>query len=432
VAVFSPFSDWGAVRVYRKHKRGAQIPCLLTATILVFGCCSLLFAKNTKKTIAEYKAPKQATTEYDKKIEEKNAVLDSIRAELQKGREKLSQLQSQEGTVLTQLSQLENNIATSESYLREVSVKIDSTSRSIARLGNQLAAANRDLEVRQSIMKKRLRAIYKAGQVRLPQLILTSRNMSDMLHRVRYFSELNRYDRQLVAKIDTARKQIEADKTVLERQQRRLSLFKRDKEGEYGSLVAEQESRQKLLSDVRVRKDTFVKMIRELEAAQKELQNIVAMLEKNRKKKTPTAYEKSLNATFEKEKGSLPWPMEGKVVTDFGKVVHSVYKTVTMNTGIDIASRAGEKVYCVASGKVAYVGWMRGLGKLVIVDHGGYYTTYARLEDALVAKDDKVQPGTAIGMVGEINPIDGPKLHFEIRKSTEALDPMDWLEKRKK
>ena len=399
---------------------------------MVIGCGSFLFAKNTKKAIAEKQVVTRQATDYDKKIDEKNAVLDSIKAELQKGREKLAQLQNQEGTVVAQLSQLESNIATSESYLREVAVKIDSTSRSISRLGEQLDAANKDLALRQSLMKKRLRAIYKAGRIRLPQLILTSRSMSDMLHRVRYFSELNRYDRRLVAKIDTTRKKIEVDKTAVERQQRRLSLLKTDKESEYASLVAEQGSRQKLLSDVRVQKDAYVKMIRELEAAQKELQSIVAMLEKNRKKKAPTPYEKSLNATFEKQKGSLPWPLEGKVVTEFGKVVHSVYKTVTMNTGIDIGAATGEKVYCVASGKVAYVGWMRGLGKLVIVDHGGYYTTYARLEDALVEKDEKVEAGSAIGKVGEINPFDGPKMHFEIRKSTEALDPLEWLERKKR
>ena len=400
--------------------------------ILVIGCCSPLFAKNPKKAVAEKQAVKPAITDYDRKIDEKNAVLDSIKAELQKGREKLTQLQNQEGSVVAQITQLESNISTSESYLREVSVKIDSASRSILRLADQLAAANKDLALRQSVMKKRLRAIYEAGQIQLPQLVLTSRNVSDMLHRVRYFSELNRYDRRLVAKIDTTRKKIESDKATLERQQRRLSLLKRDKEGEYASLVTEQQSHRKLLADVRTQKDTYVKMIRELEAAQRELQNIVAMLEKNRRKKAPTAYEKSLNATFEKQKGSLPWPADGKVVTDFGKVVHSVYKTVTMNTGIDIGCATGDKVHCVASGKVAYVGWMRGLGTLVIVDHGGYYTTYARLEDALVAKDEKVEAGSAVGKVGEINPFDGPKLHFEIRRSTEALDPLEWLERRKK
>ena len=183
---------------------------------------------------------------------------------------------------------------------------------------------------------------------------------------------------------------------------------------------------------MRSQKDAYVKTIRELEAAEREVEGIVAALEKSRRAKPRSAWEKSLNATFEKERGSLPWPVKGAVVAEFGKVVHSVYKTVTNNTGIDISADKGEAVYCVASGKVVYVGWMRGLGRIVIVDHGGYYTTYARLDEAKVAKDQKISAGAEVGEVGEPNPFDPPKLHFEIRKSTEAMDPEEWLEKRKR
>jgi septal ring factor EnvC (AmiA/AmiB activator) len=395
--------------------------------VLVIGC-SLVFAKNRTKPIAVKPAP---SVDFEKKIEEKNVILDSIKNELEKGRDKLRQLQSQEGSVAAQLEQVEKNIATSQNYLRHVSLKIDSLSQSITRLGNQLDSATRDLGWRQAVMKKRLRAMYKAGPVRLPQLLLSSNTVSDMLHRARYFGELGRYDRQLVAKISATRQRIAGDKEALEKEKKRLASLKRAKESEYGALVAEQASREKLLGEVRSQKDSYVKMIKELESAQKELQNIVAALESKRKT-TRTPYEKSLNATFEKRKGSLPWPVDGSVVNGFGRVVHSVYKTVTMNTGIDISATKGEKVHCVAPGKVAYVGWMRGLGKLVIVDHGGYYTTYARLEEALVAKDGKVEPGTVLGLVGESQTFEEPKLHFEIRKSTEAMDPAEWLEKKKK
>jgi septal ring factor EnvC (AmiA/AmiB activator) len=395
--------------------------------VLVVGC-SLVFAKNRAKPIAVKPAP---SVDFEKKIEEKNAVLDSIKNELEKGRDKLRQLQGQEGSVVAQLDQVERNIATSENYLKRVSEKIDSLSQSITRLGNQLDSATRDLGWRQAVMKKRLRAMYKAGPVLLPQLLLSSSTVSDMLHRARYFGELGRYDRQLVARIAATRERIAGDKVARELEKKRQSALKRAKESEYEAFVEEQASREKLLEEVRSQKDSYVKMIHELESAQKELQDIVAALESKRKT-TRTPYEKSLNATFEKRKGSLPWPVDGGVVNGFGRVVHSVYKTVTMNTGIDISATKGEKVHCVAAGKVAYVGWMRGLGKLVIVDHGGYYTTYARLEEALVAKDAKVEPGAVLGLVAESQTFEEPKLHFEIRKSTEAMDPAEWLEKKKK
>jgi murein DD-endopeptidase MepM/ murein hydrolase activator NlpD len=170
-------------------------------------------------------------------------------------------------------------------------------------------------------------------------------------------------------------------------------------------------------------------MIKELEAAQQELKNIVQMLEAKRKK-ARTAREQGMLAGFEKRKGALPWPVEGKVLSDFGKVVNPVYKTVIMNTGIDIGGQKGEKVRCIASGKVAYTGWMRGFGKFAIVDHGGYYTTYAHLDEVTVEKDAEVRSGSILGVIGDQGTPGGGKIHFEIRKSTEALNPLEWLEAR--
>ncbi len=417
--------------MHRKHERGSQIPRVLIA-VLAVGCCIPLFAKNNRKPAAALAPAPVVSADYEKKIEEKNAVLDSIKNELEKGRRKLRELAGQEGTVVAQLEQVEENIATSEAYLLRIAVKIDSTSRSVTALGASLDSADRELAWRQGLMKKRLRAMYKSGPVAMTGLLLASRSIADMLNRARYYRELNRYDRRLMAGIDAVRKRIALDKSALEREEKRLTALKCDKETEHGALVAEQASHEKLLAQVRSQKDAYVKMIRELEAAQREVENIVATLEKSRRTKPRSAWEKSLNATFEKEKGSLPWPVAGSVVAEFGRVVHSVYKTVTNNTGIDISAEKGETVYCVASGKVVYVGWMRGLGKLVIVDHGGYYTTYARLEETRVSKDDKVAAGTVLGIVGEPNPFDPPKLHFEIRKSTEAMDPEEWLGKKKK
>ena len=211
-----------------------------------------------------------------------------------------------------------------------------------------------------------------------------------------------------------------------------LSFYKLEKQKEYGELVGEQAARQKLLEAVRSKKAVYAAMIKELEASQKELKNIVAMLESKRKK-SRTAKEQGMQTGFEKRKGALPWPVEGAVVTEFGKQVHSVYKTVVMNTGIDISAAKGDKVRCIASGKVAYVGWMRGFGKFTIVDHGGYYTTYAHMDEVMVEKDDEVKNGSILGVVGGESGILGEtKLHFEIRKSTEALDPVEWLEKKRK
>ena len=408
--------------MYRKHKRGQKISGLI-ATLVLTGCCFSLYAKNAVSNNAD---------EYEVKIEEKNLALDSIKSELIKGREKLARLQQEEGSYVSQLEQLDKNIGVSEAYVRRVSAAIDSVSGDIVGLESSLALENKRLANRQHEMTARLRYIYKTGENALPQVVLSSRDMSDLLHRVRYFEALNRYDKTLLGQIDSSRGRIAVRKADLEKRRDRLSFYKLEKQKEYGELVGEQAARQKLLEAVRSKKAVYAAMIRELEASQKELKNIVAMLESKRKK-SRTAKEQGMQTGFEKRKGALPWPVEGAVVTEFGKQVHSVYKTVVMNTGIDISAAKGDKVRCIASGKVAYVGWMRGFGKFTIVDHGGYYTTYAHMDEVMVEKDDDVKNGSILGVVGGESGILGEtKLHFEIRKSTEALDPVEWLEKKRK
>jgi septal ring factor EnvC (AmiA/AmiB activator) len=74
---------------------------------------------------------------------------------------------------------------------------------------------------------------------------------------------------------------------------------------------------------------------------------------------------------------------------------------------------------------------MRGLGKLVIVDHGGdYLTIYAHLEEISVSANTAITAGAALGQAGVSADAEGASLHFEIRKSTDSLDPLLWLKGR--
>ncbi len=398
----------------------------------ILGVTVVLFLIGWLPPSPSYGVPKTAIADdFDQRIEEKNIALDSIRNELKKGREKLRQLQQEEGSHLSQLEQLEKNIATSQQYMRRLNFRMDTVAQTLSVLESELDGENIRLALRQGEMKNRLRSIYKTGQLELPQIVLTSRTVSDLLHRVRYFEKLHEYDRRLLSQIENARSSIRGRKLSLEKVHVQLTRLKNEKVREHGELVREQDSRKTLLESVRSQKAAYAAMIKDLESAQQELKNIVTMLE-SRRKKLRTAHEQGMLSSFEKRKGALPWPVEGRVVSDFGKVVHSVYKTVIMNTGIDISARKGEKVYCIASGKVAYVGWMRGFGKFTIVDHGGYYTTYAHMDEVTVEKDAEVKSGSVLGAIGDQGIVGGTRLHFEIRKSSEALDPLEWLEDRDK
>jgi lipoprotein NlpD len=118
-------------------------------------------------------------------------------------------------------------------------------------------------------------------------------------------------------------------------------------------------------------------------------------------------------------KGTFVWPVHGDVVRKFG---------ASGNKGIDIEGKVGQPVKAAASGKVVYAGsGLRSYGRMIIVKHGNdYLTAYAYNEKLLVKEGDTVKQGATIADMGT-GPSGTPSLHFEVRKSGAAVDPMPLL-----
>jgi septal ring factor EnvC (AmiA/AmiB activator) len=160
------------------------------------------------------------------------------------------------------------------------------------------------------------------------------------------------------------------------------------------------------------------RIIAELEASERELSSMVGDL-------TPS----SATSELEARKGHLPFPTQGMVEVGFGRVVNPRFNTVTVQKGIDLRANAGTPVVSVARGTVVWVGWLKGYGSMVIVDHGeGYHSLYAHLGNTLVETGNEVEEGEEIGEVGDTGSLKGPFLYFEIRKKGLAIDPLPWLE----
>ncbi len=371
----------------------------------------------------------QTVRKYEERLKEKSAVLDSIRKELNRGREKVKELKETEGSYLTQIQQFEQNIETSEDLIEKIVLQMDTVTENIESLHDSLYSANKDLEDRSRKMKKRIRNMYKTGKIGRFQILFGSRNTSDLIHRMKYFVELNRYDRMLLESIQSTRNRIKRHTTTLELERDRLALLKNEREEEQEELRAEQKARKEMLETVRSEREAYESMVAELERAQEELNTLLKTLAA-RRKEAKLEHERGRKIAFEQRKGKLPWPVFGTVEREFGKIVHPVYKTVTMNMGIDIRADRGEDVMCVAPGRVDYVGWMRGYGRFAIVNHAGYVTVYAHLDSIAVAKDQDVEYGTVVGRVGDSGSLDGSKLHFQIRKESDPVNPREWLERK--
>ena len=129
-------------------------------------------------------------------------------------------------------------------------------------------------------------------------------------------------------------------------------------------------------------------------------------------------------------KGRLPWPVNGRVVTRFGRQRNPRTGTITENPGIDISARPGAMVGAALSGLITTITYIRGYGTTVIIDHGkDLYTVYALVEDVEVSEGQYVDQGELIAHVGGHGSLDGARLHFEVWANQQKQDPELWLSK---
>jgi septal ring factor EnvC (AmiA/AmiB activator) len=94
-----------------------------------------------------------------------------------------------------------------------------------------------------------------------------------------------------------------------------------------------------------------------------------------------------------------------------------------------LEAEPGTLVRAVYHGRVAFADWLPGLGLLVILDHGdGYMSLYGHNETLLREPGDWVQPGEAVGQVGDTGGRRVSALYFEIRHDGAPVNPNAWIQ----
>jgi murein DD-endopeptidase MepM/ murein hydrolase activator NlpD len=118
------------------------------------------------------------------------------------------------------------------------------------------------------------------------------------------------------------------------------------------------------------------------------------------------------------------WPARGRIINNFGARVNG-----STNDGIDLALPEGTQVRAADDGVVAYAGSeLKGYGNLVLVRHAnGFVTAYANASELMVKRNDQIHRGQVILKSGQTGSAAAPQLHFEVRKNSAPVDPMQYL-----
>jgi septal ring factor EnvC (AmiA/AmiB activator) len=421
--------------------------------VIIFSSLMLVFGhaqqSGTTSIANQRKALEQERKDLVKKIQETKKVLQETRTKQNKTLADLKlitrQIENREKVINT----VANEIAIIEKQVLEQQAVVGALRDDMARLkqeyGKSIAGAYKQRNVYDKVLfifssqsfnqaLKRVEYLNQLGDYRKRQAELILHTQNQILAVLNELIANKQEKQQLISMKAEEKKELEGDK----KEESEVLVKLQDREKELRRILAENERAARKLNEA------IGELIqKEISAARKKEEESRKATAAGATKSKPNAAPKAakpsgemyltpdalkLSNDFESNKNSLPWPVErGLIAERFGTHAHPTLKGVIVNNnGVDIQTQEGAMVRAVFNGTVKNIFSIPGMGKIVLINHGKYYTAYAKLSNVTVKEGQTVDTKQPIGNV-LTNDEGETEVHFEIWKVQQKQNPEDWL-----
>ena len=310
--------------------------------------------------------------------------------------------------------------------------EIRTNKREIIRITDQITDLGGEIDRQKKLFKKQVQFVYKYQGGKELEWILGSANFNQAMVRYRYFRAVGKSLQQSFNRLTEKKSSLETLEANRLIELNRQETLAREQAQRQQELTERRAQRQSLIDDITRDKSKLEAAIKQKQDSYKKLEGLIGNLERervNQERDTQVDWSQ-LTGNFGRQKGRLPWPVNGDILHPFGQYRNPKLKTTLINSGIDIQAVKGTEVRCVFEGVASMITYMGGYGRTLIIDHNnGYYTVYAHLQDVHVQKFEVIQAGTVIGTVGDSGSLEGAMLHFEIYGDNQPQNPQTWLGK---
>lgn len=379
-----------------------MIRCLLL-------CFALLV---TAPAMAETAAP--APSEKD---------LERVRTRIQALQRTLERKRGAKDEARRALEDIERQLAALGSELRELARRIEAQQTQLAKTQAELRNIEQSLALSRTALAGQLRAAYRLGQRSHTRLLLNLEDAHRLGRALTYFDYLNRQRSEDIRAVEAHLARTQEVESRLSSETEQLQSLRSQREKAAEKLTQQRSERDRAIARIESQISDSVAEIQQLEATEKELQQLLSSLDKVLE---DLPLPPGGDRPFPELKGQLPWPARGKLIADFGQP--KAGGKLSWN-GIWIAAPEGTPVRAVARGRVAYIGWLHRYGLLLVVEHdGGYFSLYGHNASVGKKEGDPVRAGETLAAAGSSGGHAETGVYFEVRKGTEPINPGPWLQ----
>lgn len=342
-------------------------------------------------------------SEIEKNIEENQAQIGIIEGELSEALEEVEEISCKILNKQTEINNLEAQELALIDYINEIE--------------EELKVCTERYQKQETMVEKRLVAMYEMGEIKYLDVLFNSENLSDFLSRYYLITEISESDIKLLKEFEQTKEQKEV-----------LTNSLTEKKNELEENKKQCEKDKIALSNMEILKKNKVAILnaQELELYNQieEYQNEIKYIEQEIKKIALA------NIGDEYIGGELAWPVPGytSITSQFGMRTHPITGIYKLHTGVDIGAPTGANFIAVNDGVVIKAEKNGAYGNMVMINHGGgIVTLYAHGSEILVNVGDIVTQGTSVLKVGSTGYSTGPHAHFEVIISGEYVDPLDYI-----
>jgi len=349
----------------------------------------------------------------------------------------LKETEKSKNITVGKLNVINKQIRNRQSLISNLRSDIKVQSDEIILIRNLIMSLKRDLRILNNEYSDMIYSSYKSRSS-LDKLtyIFSSKDYNQMFRRFNYIFQYSKFRKNQIIEINKVYEELEYQENNLSDINKKQKKLLDDELSENNKLQKLKGRQRKIISDLNKKQRNLRKEIAERKVALENLDKLIRDIIRREKEALLKNGDDDINLLeitegFEANIGKFEWPVKsGFISNKFGEHPHPIIKNIKVkNDGIDIQTSKSSQVHAIYDGKVSTVAFIPGMNNVVIINHGEYYTLYAKLKNLKVQKGDIISEKQVIADLVTNN--DGiTQLQFQIWKNNIKLNPENWIIKK--
>jgi murein DD-endopeptidase MepM/ murein hydrolase activator NlpD len=347
--------------------------------------------------------------------------MNSLKSQLTEIQRLIQQNKSAKYSLLAQLSDLNDQMDQLSDDIGQINSRITSFEDLLKKTSAQLAAKEKLYRVLSQSTESSIDLLYHVSNLDVTGLPFAGGDLNATVEAQESVSAVLQQITASLSAVSTQKLALEADRADYARTKQQLEEVYAVKK-QQSALLAQQQAVKTQTANYLASKGSEyttdqLKIKREMERENKFIEQVIAEIER----------QKYLGAALS---GKLSWPIAGHItITDVFAMRHDPINGVwEQHAGMDIGAHTGTPVLAPADGLVVFAARNGGYGNMMIVQHSQTMTTvYGHLKSYIAKKGQYVKRGQVIALSDNTGWSTGPHLHFEVRISGTAKNPLRYL-----